>query len=122
MTRKQYLEKVIALYLATPDTPAKARRSDWAVATTFYQQGIPVADIAHALRLCTTRRIMRAPDLPPLERICSLAYIRQTVQGLKRRPDPPDFVDFVGWLYQEKTKDRVKKAGQRRNAAISNRR
>ena len=122
MTRKQYLEEVIALYLATPDTPAKARRSDWAVATTFYQQGIPVADIAHALRLCTTRRIMRAPDLPPLERICSLAYFRETVQGLQRRPHTEDFVDFVGWLYQKKTKGRGKKAGQRRNAAVSNRR
>lgn len=122
MTREQYLEKVIALYLAMPDTPVKPGRNDWAVATTFYQQGIPITDIAHALRLCATRRIMRAPDLPPLERIYSLAYIRETVQGLQSRPHAQDFVEFVGWLYQKKTKNRGKKAGQRRNAAVSNRR
>ena len=51
MNQKQYLQEVIAHYLDAPDTPNKARKTDWAIATTFYHQGIPLDHIAHALRL-----------------------------------------------------------------------
>ena len=122
MTRQQYLAQVIALYLDTPDTPPKARRSDWAVATTFYQQGIPIEDIAHALRLSAMRRIRRDPNLPPLEPICSLAYIRRMVQRLQHRPEDPGYVDYVHWNYLDEMQARRKTAGRRRNPADSSRR
>jgi len=43
--RTDYLAEVIRLYLLAPDTPAKARRRDWAVAGTLYRLGIPLLTV-----------------------------------------------------------------------------
>ena len=45
MKRTDYLAEVIRLYLLAPDTPAKARRRDWAVAGTLYRLGIPLLTV-----------------------------------------------------------------------------
>jgi hypothetical protein len=76
MNRRQlYLRAIVDLYLAQPDTPTKAKRSDWGIAATLYQRRLPLEVIAHAIRLVTVRRIERDGD-DPLEPIHSLAYYR----------------------------------------------
>lgn len=122
MNRQQYLEEVLALYLQSPETPNQARRSDWAVAATFYHQGVPLGDIAHALRLSTLRRLRRAPDLPPLEPIASLAYLRPILLNLRRQPHDPDYVEYVRHGYRREIEARKKTAAHRRNTAVWKRR
>src|ERR1700674_1596362 len=58
MNRRQlYLRAIVDLYLAQPDTPTTAKRSDWGIAATLYQRRLPLEVVAHAIRLVTVRRI-----------------------------------------------------------------
>lgn len=102
MNRKLYLQQVIESYLDSPDTPSKARRQDWAIATTFYKQGINPATLAHAIRIATLRRHRRHPELEPLDPIQSLAYFRPLTQILHRKPHDPDYVEYVRWSYENR--------------------
>ena len=99
MNRQQYLQEVIQDYLASPDTPSKARRRDWAIATTFFQMGIPIATISHAIRLATLRRHRRDPDLGRLEPIRSLAYFRPLIEHICQEPHDPGYVEYTRWSY-----------------------
>lgn len=100
MNRQQYLQEVIEAYLAAPDTPSKARPRDWAIATTFFQQGISVATISHAIRVATLRRHRRDPNLGLLEPIRSLAYFRPLIEHLRQDPDHPKYIKYVRWSYE----------------------
>jgi hypothetical protein len=53
MNRQLYLRAILDLYLAQPDTPAKAQRADWAIAASFYQRKLPLEIVAHTIRLAT---------------------------------------------------------------------
>jgi hypothetical protein len=95
MNQRSYIEEVLRLFLQQPDTPATAKRSDWAVAADFYRQGIPFDTIAYAIRLATVRRIQRDPDNGPLQPIRSLAYYRTVFNSLT--PDELD-AGYIGWI------------------------
>ena len=97
MTRGEYLEQVIESYLASPDTPSRAGRRDWAIAGSFYQRGIALETIRHAVSLATLRRHRRAPSDRPLEPVVSLAYFRPLVNHLHEVPLEPDYVAYVLW-------------------------
>lgn len=105
MTRGQYLTALLRLYLEQPDTPASARRSDWAVASHFYSQGVPFDAVAYAIRLATLRRLLRDPDAEPLQPIRSLAYYRQVLNALSPEELDPGYVAYVNHKY-----DRLLKA------------
>ena len=122
MTRETYLQQVIELYIEAPETPNKARRADWAIASHFYQSGTSLTDVAHAIRLVSRRRYCREPGLPALEPICSLAYFRPLVETLRRQPHDPDYVEYVHASYLEELDEMTKTAARRRNAAVSDRR
>ena len=95
MNQSNYSEEVIRLFLQQPDTPATAKRSDWAVAAAFHHQGIPFYIIAYAIRLATVRRLQRDSDNRPLQPIRSLAYYRTVLESLD--PDELD-TGYVGWI------------------------
>ena len=95
MNQRSYIEEVLRLFLQQPDTPATAKKSDWAVAADFYRQGIPFDIIAYAIRLATVRRIQRDPDNGPLQPIRSLAYYRIVFNSLAQ--DELD-AGYVGWI------------------------
>jgi hypothetical protein len=122
LSRDEYLRHVLRLYLEAPDTPNRARSSDWAVASTFYQRGIGLEDLRHAIRLVSLRRRRRAPDLPPLEPIASLAYFRPTLEHLQHQPPDPGYVEYVHLHYQELLGERIKRAAQRQKTAVLRRR
>jgi hypothetical protein len=95
MTRDQYLEALLSLYLQQPDTPTRASRNDWAIAADFYRRGIALDSLAHAIRLSTLRRCLRSPEEPALQPIRSLAYYRQVLQGLTPDELDPGYVDYL---------------------------
>ena len=100
MKRTEYLTEVIRLYLCAPGTPAKARRRDWAIATTFYQRRIPLRTVAHAIRLAALRRQLRDSRYGPLEPIHSLAYYRTVIDQMDPVALDPSYVDYVAWRYK----------------------
>ncbi len=100
MKRTDYLAEVIRLYLRAPDTPAKARRRDWAIATTLYRRRIPLRIVAHAIRLATLRRHLRDARYGPLEPIHSLAYYRAVIDQLDPAALDPGYIDYVAWRYK----------------------
>lgn len=100
MKRSDYLSHVIRLYLDAPDTPRKARRSDWAVAGSFYNHRIPLDRLAHAIRLATIRRHLREPNPPLLEPIHSLAYFRPLIDHLTRQPHEDGYVNYIAFRYR----------------------
>jgi hypothetical protein len=93
MNRQLYLRAILDLYLAQPDTPAKAQRADWAIAASFYQRGLPLEIVAHAIRLATLRRLERDGD--PLEPIHSLAYYRRVLDSLTPEALDPGYIAYV---------------------------
>lgn len=99
MTRLEYLDRVIRLYLDAPDTPKRPRRSDWTVAGHLHQQRVPIDLIAHAIALASLRRHLRPPGSEPLEPIRSLAYIRPLVEHLRRTGLDAGYRDYVAERY-----------------------
>ncbi len=94
--RRAYLAAVIRLYLELPGAPRRASRSDWAIAATFYNRGVPLETLAHVFRLATVRR---ARPLTPLEPVHSLAYYRQVLDRLTPDALDPAYVDYVARRY-----------------------
>jgi hypothetical protein len=104
MTRSEYLGAVIRVFLSAPDTPSRARRSDWAVASSFHQRRIPLETVEHAVRLATIRRMLRANDHDRLEPIHSLAYFRQVIDSLPADALEPAYVDYVKHAFHSVTR------------------
>lgn len=96
--RHRYLRAVIDLYLDQPGTPATTRPADWAIAACFYQQGMALELVLHAIRLATLRRLLRAGDdgeARPLEPVHSLAYYRSVLATLPPDAFDPGYIDYV---------------------------
>jgi len=95
--RRRYLRTVIDLYLEQPQTPATARRADWAIAAGFYQQGTPLDLVLHTIRLTTLRRLRRSGDSDgsTLEPIHSLAYYRSVLAALPLDALDPGYIAYV---------------------------
>jgi hypothetical protein len=94
MTRRDYSEEILRLFLQQPDTPATAPKRDWAVAAYFYNQHIPLETISYAIRLATVRRLLRDPD-NVLQPIRSLAYYRTVLISLSSDDLDPDYVRWI---------------------------
>jgi hypothetical protein len=95
MNRRDYLAAVIRLYLAQPDAPARASRQDWAAAQHLHTRGVDLADLAHAMRLATLRRLIAANSRP----IRSLAYYCNVLDHLGADEHEPAYVDYVARRY-----------------------
>jgi hypothetical protein len=98
--RSAYLAAAIRLYLGLPGAPPRASRSDFAVAATLYARAVPLDTLAHAMRLATLRRHLRAPDFP-LEPVSSLAYYRRVLDHLTPDALDPGYVDYVAAKYRQ---------------------
>jgi hypothetical protein len=118
MTRRDYIDAALRLYIGQPDTPAAPSRADWTVAADLYSRGVDLKLLAHAIRLATLRRSRRSEHAPPLEPIHSFSYYRQVLLSLSPQDREPAYIDYVENLYQrlagplqpEKTADRSKTA------------
>jgi hypothetical protein len=101
MTLKHYQGALLRLYCEQPDTPAVPSRADWAIAADLYQKAIPLATIAHAIRVATLRRLKREPDAEPLRPILSLAYYRRVLTCLMPEDFDPGYVGYVEHSYAQ---------------------
>jgi len=96
MTRKAYLAAVMRIYLAAPGSPAKASRSDWAIAATLFERNIPIERFAHAVRLASVRRFLSTrQDEPPAQEVRSLAYYRMVLQRISVAESQGGYVGYV---------------------------
>ncbi len=95
MTRDAYVTELLRLYLDAPDTPRRPSRSDRRLAGELYHQGVPLEDLAHAIRLATLRRRHRSH--PPIH---SLAYYRAVLLRLSDDELDPAYLDYVRHAYQ----------------------
>lgn len=96
MKRSDYVSTVIHTYLSAPDTPARASRSDWAIATALFNQRIPLDHVLHAIRLATLRR----RDSGNLGPISSLAYFRHVTLRLTKDELEPFYLAYVNSRFQ----------------------
>ena len=99
MTRRDYLDAALSLYIGQPDTPDAPSRADWSVAADLYSRGVDLKLLAHAIRLATLRRSRRSVHAPPLEPIHSFSYFRQVLLSLSPQDLEPAYIDYVENLY-----------------------
>ena len=99
--RAGYLAAALRLYLDLPGAPRRPSRTDFAVAATLHDRGVPLDTLAHAMRLATLRRTLRCPDDPPLEPVGSLAYYRRVLDTLTPEALDPGYVAYIDHKYHE---------------------
>jgi len=88
-----YVAAVLMLYVDLPDTPMRPSPQDQWLARRLHEQGIPLSLVESALLLATFRLLIRAPDLPPLPSIHSLAYFQPVITELQQPPLPDGYLD-----------------------------
>jgi len=77
-----YVSSVLTLYVDLPDTPLRANLQDQRNARNWFDRGIALSVVETALLLASLRRLMRPRDVPPLQRIRSLAYFQPVIDEL----------------------------------------
>ena len=97
MNRTDYLSAVIDAYLSVPHTPARASRTDRAIASNLFSRQIPLENVLHAIRLATLRR----RDSGNLGPISSLAYFRLVATRLTNEELEPFFIAYISSKFQQ---------------------
>lgn len=92
---QEYLSAVLELYLQLPETPSRASSNDRKSAAELRVRGINLATIESAFLLASLRRLGRAPDMPPLSPIRSLAYFFPVIQEILDNPLPDGYLDYL---------------------------
>ena len=92
-----FVAQVLTLYLDLPDTPLHPNPADQSLARKLFVETVPLPLplIESALLLGTLRRLSRAPDLPPLPKIRSLAYFMPVIEELKLQPLPDGYLYYL---------------------------
>ena len=67
-----YVETLLGLYLALPETPTRVSRFDRSLALQLFQRAVPRSTIEAAFLLASARRLCRPADAPHLGPIRSL--------------------------------------------------
>jgi len=91
----EYVQTVLKLYWQLPETPLKANASDRQTARRFRARGIELATVETALLLGSLRRLSRAPDVPPLSPIRSLAYFQPVIEEILSNPVSSDYLKYL---------------------------
>ena len=119
MTRRDYLEQVIRLYIEAPDTPDRPTKNDWEIAGDLFRRSIRLEHLAHAIRIATLRRSL---DGQPRESVHSLAYYRAVLNGLDHDALDPGYIDYVRYRYLKSASCDRKPRLRNQHAALSHRR
>ena len=91
----EYGETVLKLYLQLPETPLKPSANDRQTAESLLARRIDLKAVESALLLGTVRRLSRAPDMPPLSPIRSLAYFLPVIEEILFNPVPEDYLLYL---------------------------
>ncbi len=90
-----FVAQLLTLYLDLPDTPLRPSPADQSLARKLFIETVPLPLIESALLLGTLRRLSRAPALPPLPTIRSLAYFLPLIEELKLQTLPDSYLDYL---------------------------
>lgn len=93
--RDEYLSAVLRLYLELPETPERVSLNDRQNAARLQTRGIDLATIESAFLLGSLRRLGRAPDMPPLSPIRSLAYFFPVIEEVLNQPIPDGYREYL---------------------------
>lgn len=95
VTEKEFVARVLSLYLSLPQTPARTSRTDRQLAAQWCAQALTWETLEGALLLATARRSLRDPALPPLPPIRSLHYFVPLVEEILATPLAPEYVQYL---------------------------
>jgi len=95
MDQREYVQRLLDAYRATPGTCGVVRRPDRLVAAQLYERGVPLAAVENALALAAVRRMMRPDDAAPLSAIRSLAYFLPVIDEVLATDVSPSYYQHV---------------------------
>lgn len=90
-----YVNTVLDLYLALPETPTRVSRFDRSLALQLFQRAVPRSTIEDAFLLASARRLCRPVDAPPLGPIRSLHYFLPVIEEIIDHPLPTGYVHYL---------------------------
>lgn len=94
-SEKEFVARVLSLYLRLPHTPTRTSRTDRRLAAQWFAQGLPWETLEGALLLATARRSLRDSALPPLPPIRSLHYFVPLLEEVLATPLAPEYVQYL---------------------------
>jgi hypothetical protein len=95
VTKKEYVERVLAVYRSTPGTTGAIRRPDRLLAAELHERGVPLLTIENALLLAAARRLIRPVGTSPLPTVRSLAYFVPVIEEVSSLHVSPDYFRYL---------------------------
>ena len=90
-----YVDKLLKLYLALPDTPSRTSRYDRQLAYNLSQLNVSLETVEAAFLLGSARRIFRDSSWAPLPPIRSLHYFLPLIHEVTATPLPKDYLHYL---------------------------
>ncbi len=95
MNKKEYVSRILQLYLALPETPNRINRLDYRLAEELNNKGIVQEDVETAMLMATARRLARNPKAPPLGPIRSLHYFLPVLNEVIQNGIPKGYLQYL---------------------------
>lgn len=95
MDGREYVQRLLAAYRATPGTCGVIRGPDRVVAAQLYERGVPVTAVENALALAALRRMIRPDGAAPLPPVRSLAYFLPVIDEVLATDVTPAYYQHV---------------------------
>jgi hypothetical protein len=95
---REFIRAVIDLYLALPQTPARARRADRDLAAQLHAQNISFPVVRAALLLATVRRLSRSTPLPPIR---SLHYFLPVIEEVRNSFPTSSYIEYLDSKFRQ---------------------
>lgn len=90
-----YVQRVLDLFNAVPETLGFVRAADRRLAADLYRNNTPLEIVHAAFLLAVARRSSRPQDQEPLAPIASLHYFKPIIRELLNSPPDPDYIDYL---------------------------
>lgn len=90
-----YVERVLHLYRALPQTRARTGPADRRLAEQLERRGVPLELVEAALCLAALRRLQRSPQAQPLPPIRSLHYVLPILDELNDSPPEDGYLAYL---------------------------
>jgi len=122
MNQRDYVRKVLDIFVSLPGAPLRPRRDDRYLATKLYRQGVRLNELECALLLGCARRELQDYD-EPLQPIRSLRYFVPVLDEVQQQPLPDGYVHYLRGKLSERirpkpTINKRPRAGSRRQLQL----
>jgi len=95
LSKLDYMEQVLKLYIGLAETPARYSRVDRRLAEDLYQKQIAFEDVETAMYLAIARRLIRDENGPKLGPIRSLHYFLPLIEEVRSTPLSPEYRKYL---------------------------